>query len=66
MSIEKYEWVVGERPPELEAHSATKHAVLGSYLSRYLEVLTSNPRLDTLSLTLVDGFAGGGQYMFQE
>jgi three-Cys-motif partner protein len=28
-------------------------------------VLTSNPQLDTLSLTLVDGFAGGGQYSFQ-
>jgi three-Cys-motif partner protein len=65
MSTDKYEWVVGERPPELEAHSAAKHEVLGSYVGRYLEVLTSNPRLDTLSLTLVDGFAGGGQYVFQ-
>jgi protein gp37 len=40
MSTEKYEWFVGERPPELEAHSAAKHAVLGSYVGRYLEVLT--------------------------
>jgi three-Cys-motif partner protein len=28
-------------------------------------VLTPNPRLDSLSLTLIDGFAGGGQYVFQ-
>jgi three-Cys-motif partner protein len=65
MSTGKYEWIVGETPPELEAHSAAKHAVLGSYVARYLEVLTSNPRLDALSVTLVDGFAGGGQYIFQ-
>ena len=65
MSAGKYGWVVGDELPVLEAHSAAKHAVLRSYVARYVEVLTSNPRLDTLRLSLVDGFAGGGEYSFQ-
>jgi three-Cys-motif partner protein len=65
MSSDKYGWIIGESPPLLEAHSAAKHAVLRSYLARYIEVLTSNPRRDALGLTLIDGFAGGGQYVFQ-
>jgi three-Cys-motif partner protein len=32
-------------------------------LRRYIEILTSDPRHDVLNLTLVDGFAGGGEYL---
>jgi three-Cys-motif partner protein len=65
MKPEKYDWAIGETPPELEAHSAAKHAVFRSYIARYIEVLTSNPRRDALNLTLIDGFAGGGEYIAQ-
>jgi three-Cys-motif partner protein len=65
MSGDKYDWNVGELPPALEEHSATKHSVLRSYISRYIKVLTSNPRRDNLNLTLIDGFAGGGAYQFR-
>lgn len=65
MSIDKYDWVVGELPPPLEEHSKTKHDVLRSYISRYIEVLTANPRRECLNLTLIDGFAGGGAYQYQ-
>lgn len=61
---QKYEWQVGSKPPPLEEHSAAKHAVFRSYLQRYVEILTSDPRHDGLALTLVDGFAGGGAYSY--
>lgn len=64
MSIEKYEWAVGDPPPPLEEHSKAKHEVLRSYVGKYIEVLTSNPRREALNLTLIDGFAGGGLYQF--
>jgi len=63
MSTEKYEWVIGSPPPALEGHSVAKHAVLRSYVRRYIDVLTSDPRHDFLNLTLIDGFAGGGAYV---
>lgn len=63
MSGDKYDWIVGAAPPPLEAHSEAKHAVFRSYVRRYIEVLTSDPRHDALNLTLVDGFAGGGEYL---
>ncbi len=63
MSDDKYSWQIGEAPPPLDDHSAAKHGVLREYASTYVEVLTANPRRDVLKLTLVDGFAGGGQYM---
>jgi three-Cys-motif partner protein len=62
MSSPKYDWGIGEQPPLLDAHSVAKHDVLRTYVARYIEVLTSNPRRDVLRLTLIDGFAGGGQY----
>ncbi len=66
MNIDKYEWTIGQAPPPLEAHSAAKHAVFRSYIERYIEVLTSNPRREALGLTLIDGFAGGGEYTFKD
>ena len=59
--------MIGQPPPLLEAHSAAKHDVFRSYIGRYIEVLTSNPRRDAISaLTLIDGFAGGGEYKFRD
>jgi three-Cys-motif partner protein len=59
---EKYHWEIGEPPPELNVHSLAKHEVLRAYLARYLDVLTANPSIPVLHLTLVDGFSGGGIY----
>lgn len=63
MSDDKYSWQVGASPPPLDDHSAAKHAVLRQYAATYVEVLTANPRREVLKLTIVDGFAGGGQYI---
>jgi three-Cys-motif partner protein len=62
MSDDKYTWQLGASPPPLDDHSAAKHAVLRQYAATYVEVLTANPRREVLKLTIVDGFAGGGQY----
>jgi|KBSSwiStaDraftv2_1062776.scaffolds.fasta_scaffold11360_4 three-Cys-motif partner protein len=62
MSDGRYSWQLGASPPPLDDHSAAKHAVLRQYAATYVEVLTANPRREVLKLTIVDGFAGGGQY----
>lgn len=63
MAHEHHTWRVGADPPTIRPHSLAKHRVLGSYLRRYVEVLTANPRQDLFKLTLVDGFSGGGAYL---
>lgn len=59
----KYDWSDPNNLPTLEAHSITKHEVLQAYLRRYLEVLTSDPRIPSFKIYLIDGFCGGGQYI---
>lgn len=58
----KYQWEVGCDLPKLDEHSQVKHAVIADYLKRYIEVYMSNATIETLPLTIVDGFAGGGRY----
>ena len=66
MKKPKYEWPApGGTPPNLDEHSAAKHAVIRTYLGRYLDILTSNKRQDGLNLSLIDGFAGGGRYLYR-
>ena len=60
---EKYDWDVGKAPPKLDQHSLAKHNVLREYLQLYVEVLTNNKRSDHLTLSLVDGFCGGGAFI---
>jgi three-Cys-motif partner protein len=62
MSDSKYDWRVGQVPPLLDRHSLAKHKVLRDYLKLYVAVLTRNPSVERLRLTLVDGFCGGGIY----
>ena len=62
MSNEHHSWQVGSSLPLIRPHSQAKHRLLRTYLERYIAVLTANPRRSSLRLTLVDGFAGGGQY----
>ena len=62
MSKEPYVWLPDAPPPVLQPHSRAKHDVR-AYLEQYVGVLTANPAQERLRLTLVDGFAGGGQYL---
>lgn len=64
MSGDKYAWSVGSPPPPLDPHSAAKHELVRNYVARYVDILTSDPRHDVLNVTLVDGFAGGGEYSY--
>ena len=59
---DKYVWVVGSAPPPLDPHSVVKHEIVRDYLNRYVQVLMSNYLIDKLVLSIVDGFAGGGEY----
>lgn len=59
---EKYSWHVGSRPPPIDPHSLVKHQIVRSYLARYIQVLMSNVLIEKLTLSIVDGFAGGGEY----
>jgi three-Cys-motif partner protein len=62
MPRKDYEWDFSE-PPSIGPHSLAKHRILREYVEEYVRVLTSNPRIDRLVLSLVDGFAGGGLYV---
>ncbi len=59
----KYEaWENGELPC-IESHSQRKHDVVREYLKQYIRVVGGRSfHRSTLTLTLVDGFAGGGLY----
>lgn len=60
---DKYDWITGHPPPPLEPHSETKHLLLKGYLEAYVKILLSNFLSRNLRLTIVDGFAGGGEYI---
>jgi three-Cys-motif partner protein len=63
MPKKEYGWEDGSIP-EIAPHSLAKHRILREYVQRYLQVLTSvAPGMDVFRLTLVDGFAGGGEYI---
>ena len=62
MAIKHYGWRLGESPPEIGPHSLAKHRILREYVQEYIHVLTARPGGDVLRITLVDGFAGGGEY----
>lgn len=60
--VNKYDWVIGEELPTIDDHSLVKLDIIEQYLEVYLRVLTQSHRMDSLRLTVVDGFAGGGIY----
>ena len=39
-----------------------KHDLVRDYLGRYVRVVLSNPKIEALTISIVDGFAGGGEY----
>ena len=60
MTKKHYDWANG--PAVIDAHSITKHSVLREYLIEYLVTLTQHFGKDRLSLSIIDGFCGGGVY----
>lgn len=59
---DKYKWQIGAAPPPIDQHSLVKHQIVREYLGRYIKVLMSNYNIEKLVLSIVDGFAGGGEY----
>lgn len=59
---DKYKWKIGAAPPRLDYHSLVKHQIVREYVGRYIKVLMSNYNIERLVLSIVDGFAGGGDY----
>lgn len=59
----KYTWIIGEDPPPIDSHSFAKHKVYQDYVSHYIQVLNANPMIPGANLTIIDGFAGGGEYL---
>lgn len=58
----KYDWSDG--PATLGPHSLAKHTILREYIERYIPILTRGGTVP-LKLMLIDGFAGGGQYVVE-
>ncbi len=63
---DKYAWHVGSPPPRIDPHSLVKHQLVRDYLARYIQVLMSNYLIEKLTLSIVDGFAGGGEYLAED
>lgn len=64
MSAKHYDYTYG--PAVIQQHSVAKHRVLTAYLAEYFRTLVSLPHQDTFSLTVVDGFAGGGLFVHED
>jgi three-Cys-motif partner protein len=64
MAKAEYDWEIGN-PATLEPHSLAKHTILRRYVEEYLRILTADPRVPEFRITLVDGFAGGGEYLIK-
>lgn len=62
MAKKHYLWKLGHPPPELKRHSQIKHEIVRDYLAAYIDTLVRFPGQEQLKLTLIDGFAGGGDY----
>lgn len=63
---DKYLWQAGTPPPPIGPHSLVKHQIVRRYLERYIQVLMSNYVIDKLTLSVIDGFAGGGEYLAED
>ena len=60
-----FRWHPDERPPQIEDHSKAKLDVLRGYLRAYFDRLNSNPYRAEFKLDLVDGFSGGGAFLYR-
>ncbi|WP_083900826.1 three-Cys-motif partner protein TcmP [Azospirillum sp. B4] len=62
MATSKAVWRIGKTAPNIEPHTLAKHRVVQRYIERYLEIVTQNRVMNTLRITFVDGYCGGGRY----
>jgi three-Cys-motif partner protein len=62
MAKKHYDWKIGETLPKVGAHTLAKHRILRRYIERYIEIVTATSWQEQLSITFVDGYAGGGRY----
>lgn len=60
--VNKYEWIIGEKLPDIDEHSIVKLEILERYIEIYLRYLSNNPFQSNLKLNIIDGFSGGGIY----
>ena len=58
-----YDWKNG--PATLAPHSLAKHTILREYVEQYVHILTRSGTIPSFSLMLIDGFAGGGEYVLE-
>ena len=65
MTQSRYRWS-DYKPAVIKQHSIAKHEVLREYLVAYLQTLVVGPAQDAISVTMVDGFAGGGLYVHED
>lgn len=59
---ENFTWKAGRPLPQIKAHSDRKLEVIERYLDIYFDTVVRDPRMDSLNITLVDAFCGGGIY----
>ncbi len=64
MAKVEYDWEPGS-PATLEPHSVAKHTILRRYVEEYIRILTADPRQPDFRIRLIDGFAGGGEYVLE-
>jgi three-Cys-motif partner protein len=62
MTKKHYDWKLGTALPKIGPHSLAKHRILRRYIERYIEIVTATSWQEQLSITFVDGYAGGGRY----
>ncbi|MEQ1705253.1 MAG: three-Cys-motif partner protein TcmP [Rickettsiales bacterium] len=62
MPYKHYDWANSRSPPILQSHSLIKHAIIEDYIELYVRnfIATSSP--NSLKITIIDGFSGGGVY----
>ncbi len=57
-----FQWKCGQDLPLIKPHTERKLEVIERYLDVYFETVAKDPRIDTLRISIVDGFCGGGTY----
>lgn len=53
-------------PDRVQQHSIAKHRILQSYMAAYYQTLVGDRPRDEFKLTVVDGFAGAGEYVHED
>lgn len=57
-----FTWSTDGSAPRIEAHTERKLDIIEQYLGLYFDTITANPRMESLQITIIDGFCGGGVY----